>query len=219
MTQSNRNNSRTQTPDKPTKTPWYALPFKAIESLFWVWLALIVMEWSGPLWGWQVGAHAAEVLYAQIALFEQDYPNANRTLMGILLQLLNEVDGVISIEFTGFFAPAMAYWQGVVFTTLALITRLLMLFGFYPVFLLAMFVGGFDGLMVRQRRIAHFERESGTLNYYAKQLLGPLGFYASLIWLIIPGIWPLHPAWILLPFAVLMGLTVRMFTASYKKFL
>ena len=76
-----------------------------------------------------------------------------------------------------------------------------------------------EGLMVRQRRIAHFGRETVTMNYHAKLLLGPLGFYATLIWLIIPGIWPVHPAWILLPFAIVMGLTVRLFVSSYKKFL
>ncbi|MBL1422454.1 MAG: DUF4400 domain-containing protein [Alphaproteobacteria bacterium] len=217
MTQPNR--PRPQTPDKKPITPWYWLPFKGLEILLWVWLTLVVLEWSSALWGWQVGIHAQDILYAQINLFEQDYPSANQTLMSILLQLLDEVDGMMSIQFTGFFAAVMPYWQGLVFSTLALLTRILMLLGFYPVFLLAMFVGGFDGLMVRQRRIAHFGRETVTMNYHAKLLLGPLGFYATLIWLIIPGIWPVHPAWILLPFAIVMGLTVRLFVASYKKFL
>ena len=211
---------KNQDTDKDVKkTPWYWLPFKGIESVFLIWLVLIIAEWFGPCWGWTVGKHAEETLLMQIALLDEDYPGLAQQVTHYILLIFEQCQALISLEFTGMFAGLTPYWQGTVYVSLALIARIVILIGFYPVFLLALFVGLFDGLVVRQRRIVHLERETVTVNYYSRRILPHTLFWAGSFWLIIPGLFPLHPVWMLLPSAIFSGVMMRVAVASYKKFL
>lgn len=200
-------------------TPWYWLPFKGIEGILMIWLVLIIAEWCGPFWGWTVGQHAKDTLLIQVALLDGDHPGLAQQVTYYILRIFEQCQALIDVEFTGWFSGLTPYWQGVVYVSLALVARVVILMGFYPVFLLALFVGLFDGLVVRQRRIAHVERETVTVNYYSRRMLPHTLVWAGSLWLIIPGLFPLHPVWLLLPSAIVSGMMMRIAVSSYKKFL
>ncbi|WP_394230502.1 DUF4400 domain-containing protein [Shewanella colwelliana] len=205
--------------NKAVSTPWYFLPFKGVEYLFYAGILLVLCEWLGPFWGWTVGEHAQAVFFAQLSLLQDDFPALTQYVINQILYIFEFAKGLTNIEFVGMFAPFAPYWEGLVFTTMALIARIIMLTSFYPIFVLALFVGVFDGLVVRQRRIAHLDREHATIHYHSKQILPGLFLLTGVGWLVVPGLWPVHPIWILLPGAVLVGVVARMIVASYKKYL
>ncbi|MCR4535538.1 DUF4400 domain-containing protein [Shewanella xiamenensis] len=209
----------TQQRNKDTATPWYLLPFQCVEYLFYAWLLLVTLESLGHLWGWIVGEHAKTVFFAQLALLQDDFPELTQQIINQVLSIFDHAQILTSIEFIGFFASFKPYWDGMVFATIALLARVIMLGSFYPIFLLALFVGLFDGLVVRQRRIAHLDREHVTIHYHSKRLLQKFMLYTGLAWLVLPGLWPIHPIWLLLPSAVIVGVITRLMVSSYKKYL
>ncbi|WP_394168075.1 DUF4400 domain-containing protein, partial [Photobacterium piscicola] len=72
---------------------------------------------------------------------------------------------------------------------------------------------------VRQRRIAQLDREHVTIHYHSKRGLPLIVGGAGVIWLILPGLWPMHPLVVLLPSAVISGVIMRITVGSYKKYL
>ena len=126
---------------------------------------------------------------------------------------------LLSIEFDGVLSFATTYWHGVVYVTLALLARMAMLALSWPLFILACFLGAFDGLIARQRRTAFVGRETETAHYYARKALPVITALTGYVWLLLPGLWPLSPTWLLLPGAIMIGLLVRTSVASYKKYL
>ncbi|AEH16368.1 DUF4400 domain-containing protein [Shewanella sp. DC2-4] len=212
-----RKNTKQQNED--TVTPWYLLPFQCIEYLFYAWLLLVLLESLGDLWGWTVGEHAKTVFFAQLTLLQDDFPELTQQIINQVLAIFDYAQILTSIEFIGVFTSFKPYWNGVVFATIALLARVIMLGSFYPIFLLALFVGLFDGLVVRQRRIAHLDREHVTIHYHSKRLLQKFMLYTGLAWLVLPGLWPIHPIWLLLPCAVIVGMITRLMVSSYKKYL
>ena len=214
-----QNPKETKKTQSEQTTPWYWFPFSCIEYLFYAWMLLIIVEWAGPLWDWTVGKHANEVFFAQLALLKADFPGLTQNIIHHVLFMFNYAQTLTSIEFVGFLAPAAPYWEGLVFVTIALAARVIMFASFYPIFLLALFVGLFDGLIVRQRRIAHLDREHVTIHYHSKRLLPTFMLISGITWLVLPGLWPIHPVWILLPSAIIVGAMMRMVVSSYKKYL
>ncbi|MEZ9025169.1 DUF4400 domain-containing protein [Vibrio sp. 10N.222.54.A1] len=212
-----------KTPNPPVKreepTPWYGLPFVALGHLFWIWVLLILIEWVAPLWGQVTGQHAKTVLVEHITLLQSDQPHLAAKVMGLVNALSQRIETLLSIEFDGALAFANVYWHGVVYVTLALFVRVALLFFSWPLFLLASFLGAFDGLISRQRRTAFVGRETETTHYYARRAVSMTMIGAGYLWLFIPGVWPLSPTLVLLPAAGMTGLLVRTSVASYKKYL
>ncbi|GIU42869.1 hypothetical protein TUM4438_10430 [Shewanella sairae] len=204
---------------KSQPTPWYLWPFQCVEYFFYAWLLLIIVEWTGHLWGWTVGEHARSVFFAQLALLQDDFPGLTQEVINYVLLIFEKAQMITNIEFVGFFAPLAPFWEGAVFATIALIARLIILASFYQIFLLALFVGFFDGLVVRQRRIAHLDREHVTIYYHSKRLLSVSMLLSGLAWLVLPGLWVIHPIWILLPSAIGVGILSRVVVSHYKKYL
>lgn len=209
----------TKQQNENTATSWYLLPFQCIGYLFYAWLLLVIVESLGDFWGWTVGEHAKTVFFAQLTLLQEDFPELTQQIINQILAIFDYAQILTSIEFIGSFAPFKSYWDGMVFATIALLARVIMLSSFYPIFLLALFVGLFDGLVVRQRRIAHLDREHVTIHYHSKRLLQKFMLYTGLAWLVLPGLWPIHPIWLLLPSAVIVGVITRLMVSSYKKYL
>ncbi|WP_305840116.1 DUF4400 domain-containing protein [Photobacterium leiognathi] len=207
-------------PTTPTpKTAWYWWPFLCIEYLFYSWCILLLAEWFGHYWGWTVGEHAKATFFSQLALLQDDFPQLTQQIIDHVLIMFEWAAVLASIEFVGVFSAITPYWQGMVFVTLALIARIIMLISFYPLFLLALFMGLFDGLVVRQRRIAQLDREHVTVHYHSKRGLPWIVGGAGIVWLILPGLWPMHPLVVLLPCAMMSGVMMRIVIASYKKYL
>ena len=200
-----------------TPTPWYGWPFVALGHLFWIWVLLVLIEWLCP-W-WVVGEHARHLFWAQIYSFEASLPGSNDKLLPLISHYLTYAAPVLNLEFQGGFAFLAPYWQGVVFVTLSLLMRILVLVYCYPLFLLACFLGAFDGLVTRQRRVAFVARESETVHFYSRKTLPLLVIGLGYLWLALPGVMVMPASALLLPGCVFVGVFVRIACASYKKYL
>jgi integrating conjugative element membrane protein (TIGR03747 family) len=112
---------------------------------------------------------------------------------------------------------AEAYLIAAAFTTITFLVRLLVLILTLPLFALAAFVGFVDGLVRRDVRRFGAGRESGFLYHRAKAALAPLATLPWVAYLALPI--SLHPLWILLPSAAMLGWVVNLTVGSFKKYL
>lgn len=210
---------QTQQVKRDDPTPWYGWPFVALGHLFWIWCLLILIEWFAPLWGETTGLNAQRLFLQQLDNLHQEMPGSVDRLLAILADWMEHVAPILSIEFTGLFAFLTPYWHGVVYVTLSLLARIGILLFCYPLFLLVFFLGAFDGLVVRQRRVAFMARETETQHFYSRKGLPLFVIGLSYAWLLLPGIWSVSSFGLLLPGAILTGLLVRTAVATYKKYL
>ena len=205
--------------ERKRPTPWYGLPFVALGHLFWIWIILVVLEWFAPLWGQSTRQHAKHIFITQMLTLQSEQPSLSASVLAIIHAFSQHAQALLSIEFDGALSFTTTYWHGVVYVTLALLARMAMLALSWPLFILACFLGAFDGLIARQRRTAFVGRETETAHYYARKALPVITALTGYVWLLLPGLWPLSPTWLLLPGAVMIGLLVRTSVASYKKYL
>lgn len=110
-----------------------------------------------------------------------------------------------------------SYLIAAAFTTLTFIVRLLVLVLTLPLFIMAIFVGLVDGLVRRDIRKFGAGRESGFIYHRVKASVIPLAVLPWVIYLTLPI--SVHPLWILLPSAALLGLAVSITAGSLKKYL
>ncbi|EGQ8533374.1 DUF4400 domain-containing protein [Vibrio parahaemolyticus] len=208
---------RPVTPKEPT--PWYGLPFVALGHLFWIWVLLVIVEWASPLWGSVTGLHAKQVFLQGLASLNTEQPDIAGKLMQLLKSSMETLAPMLTAHFSGALAFFEPYWHGVVYVTLSLFARVALLLYSWPLFLLACFLGMLDGLIVRQRRTAFMGRETETRHFYSRKALPWAMIITGYVWLLVPGIWPVSPVWMLLPGVMLTGVLVRSTFASYKKYL
>ncbi|WP_455921142.1 TIGR03747 family integrating conjugative element membrane protein [Pseudomonas putida] len=109
------------------------------------------------------------------------------------------------------------YLLAALFTTATFIVRLTVLGLATPLFLLAGLTGSVDGLMRRDLRRFGAGRESSFVYHRARRLILPLLLSPWLIYLSMP--WSINPLIILLPCAGMLGFTVAIATATFKKYL
>ncbi|MHB0818472.1 TIGR03747 family integrating conjugative element membrane protein [Stutzerimonas stutzeri] len=109
------------------------------------------------------------------------------------------------------------YLLATLYVTLTFLVRLVILTLTSPLFAMAALVGLVDGLVRRDIRRFGAGRESSFLYHHSKRLIGPLFFTAWLIYLSLP--FSVHPNWVLLPCAALLGLAVSITAGSFKKYL
>ena len=208
---------KTPSPREPLR--WYQWPFAALGHLFTIWILLILFEWLGGWWGNTVGEHAKMTMLLQLDALQADFPEALNRLLPWLSTFMSQFSDALSLTFTGSFSALTPYWHGVVYVTLALLARIALLIFAYPLFLMAVCLGVFDGLVVRQQRIATIARETETVHYYTYRALPWAVMGCSYLWLFVPGIVHVPPSLILIPGVVTTGLLVQQAVASYKKYL
>ncbi len=109
------------------------------------------------------------------------------------------------------------YLLATLYVTLTFLVRLVILTLTSPLFAMAALVGLVDGLVRRDIRRFGAGRESSFIYHHSKRLIGPLFFSAWLIYLSLP--FSVHPNWVLLPCAALLGLAVSITAGSFKKYL
>lgn len=109
------------------------------------------------------------------------------------------------------------YGRAAVYTIMTFLVRLLILFLTLPLFAMAAFVGLVDGLVRRDLRKFGAGRESGFLYHRAKATLTPLAVLPWMIYLSLPV--SIHPLFILLPSALLLGTAVNLTAGAFKKYL
>lgn len=103
------------------------------------------------------------------------------------------------------------------YTVLVFLVRLLVLCLTLPLFLMAAFVGLVDGLVRRDVRRFGAGRESGFVYHRARASLMPLAMLPWITYLALPI--SVHPLWVLLPSAALLGIAVGITAATFKKYL
>jgi integrating conjugative element membrane protein (TIGR03747 family) len=109
------------------------------------------------------------------------------------------------------------YGLAALYTVLTFCVRMVILTLTIPLFLLAAFTGLVDGLVRRDLRKFGSGRESSYLYHKARGTIVPLTVVPWTIYLAIP--FSISPLLVLLPFAVLLGLSVCITVASFKKYL
>ncbi|MBD9466375.1 TIGR03747 family integrating conjugative element membrane protein [Pseudomonas sp. Pdm06] len=104
-----------------------------------------------------------------------------------------------------------------VYVSFTFVVRLTILVLSTPLFLLAALTGFVDGLMRRDLRKFGAGRESSFVYHRAKRAVIPLVIVPWVLYLSLP--FSLNPITILLPCAVLLGVTVAITAATFKKYL
>ncbi|WP_338523999.1 TIGR03747 family integrating conjugative element membrane protein [Pseudomonas batumici] len=105
----------------------------------------------------------------------------------------------------------------VFYTTTTFLLRLLVLIMTLPLFALAALTGLVDGLVRRDLRRFSAGRESGFLYHRARAMILPLTVLPWVVYLALPV--SVHPLWILLPTAFMLGVAVDITAGSFKKHL
>ncbi|CAM8819947.1 TIGR03747 family integrating conjugative element membrane protein [Burkholderia pseudomallei] len=109
------------------------------------------------------------------------------------------------------------YLLAALYTGLTFLVRLLVLIMVLPLFITAAFTGFVDGLVRRDIRRFGAGRESGFLHHRAKATMMPLAVLPWVTYLALPV--SLNPLLVLLPCAVLLGLSVDVTAGTFKKYL
>lgn len=123
--------------------------------------------------------------------------------------------------FNASLAQAVAYLERYVlaafYTTATFVLRLLVLAMTLPLFALAAFTGLVDGLVRRDLRRFSAERESGFLYHRTRATILPLAMLPWVVYLALPV--SVHPLWVLLPAAGMLGLAIDVTVGVFKKHL
>ncbi|WP_248746220.1 TIGR03747 family integrating conjugative element membrane protein [Pseudomonas sp. MWU12-2037] len=103
------------------------------------------------------------------------------------------------------------------YVTATFLLRLLVLIMTLPLFALTALTGLVDGLVRRDLRRFGAGRESGFLYHRARATILPLAVLPWVVYLTLPV--SVHPLWILLPAALMLGVVMDVTAGSFKKHL
>jgi len=108
------------------------------------------------------------------------------------------------------------YWQAANYVAQTFVVRLALIFFSLPIFLFAGVVGAVDGLVERDLRRWGGGRESSNVFNLAKKSITPAFVLACVVYISLP--YSLNPVIVILPFAILLGLAVRISFERLKKY-
>ncbi|MDN8600300.1 TIGR03747 family integrating conjugative element membrane protein [Citrobacter sp. S2-9] len=107
--------------------------------------------------------------------------------------------------------------QATVYIFLTFVLRVFILLLTLPLFVLAALTGMTDGLVRRDIRRYGRGHESGFIYHHAKRSVMPVFFLTWIVYLSLP--FSINPCVILLPSALIFGLSITITTATFKKYL
>ncbi|MGI9449095.1 MAG: TIGR03747 family integrating conjugative element membrane protein [Geminicoccaceae bacterium] len=212
-----------------------------VKAVFWLMFSLIisiVIEWIGMTWWWpELGAqHSIQMYERELAYLAVDLdkslvfsePAALAAGMSGFVQELWERSGALDAiawltepppdaRFREIIYGLHGYATAMVFITLVFAVRLAILILAMPVFALFALVALVDGLVERDLRRFSAGRESAYVFHLAKAAAAPMLLMTWAIYLAMP--FSVHPSIVILPFAILFAVLVRMTAASFKKYL
>ncbi|MBV1889298.1 MAG: TIGR03747 family integrating conjugative element membrane protein, partial [Proteobacteria bacterium] len=108
------------------------------------------------------------------------------------------------------------YLQASTYVTQTFVIRLALILFSLPIFVIAALVGGVDGLVERDLRRWGGGRESSNVFNLARRSIVPAFIAACVVYISLPI--SLSPVIVILPFAVLLGLAVRITFERLKKY-
>ncbi len=213
-----------------------------IAALFWLVLSLlfsIAIEWIGLTFWWpeQGAQHAVSMYERELTYFSGDLDRSilvadtGAFAAGFagwvegLWQSTGLLDFIASMgeppppdsPFRSLLYSLHEYAVATVFVTMVFAVRVAILLMATPVFGLFGLVGLVDGLVERDLRRFSAGRESAYIFHIAKRAVGPMIILTWAIYLSMP--FSVHPALVIVPFAILCAVFIRITAASFKKYL
>lgn len=213
-----------------------------VQAIFWLFFSLLIsiaVEWIGLTFWWpeQGAQHAIGMYEAELAHLSGDLSNSvfvsdPKSFAAVLVRWVEAAwqwSGLLSViewmgtppldgqSFQGLVHTAHEYAVATVFVTLVFAVRIAILILSLPLFVLFGMVGLIDGLVERDLRRFSAGRESAYVFHIAKRAMTPMVVLAWAIYLSIP--FSLHPALVIIPFAVIFALSVGIAASSFKKYL
>ena len=221
--------------------------FSALVQLI-VWLVIslmlsIIIEWLCMIWLWpeQGAGHAKTVLATDQAYLNQQLYNQSLAVRNDIIVsageaaawlshqswlktlLYNVPDGAGSSFFTSLqgwgydlYHRFDVYLQASTYVTQTFIIRLALILFSLPIFLIAALVGGVDGLVERDLRRWGGGRESSNVFNLARRSVVPSFVATCVVYISLP--FSINPVVVILPFAFLLGLAVRIGFERLKKY-
>lgn len=189
----------------------------------------IVMEWVGIAFFWpeQGWHHSAAMVEQELGYLNRDFAsNVLGFSQSAAIEELASATYYWLFTFThieqglawlGRETGLDNYLLAVPLVAQVFLLRLMVLLFSMPAFLLFAIVGASTGLTLRDIRRWSGGREFGRVYHRAKSTLPWALVFSWVLYLT----WPVsvHPNWIVLPCAVLLGLNLLITTATYKKYL
>jgi integrating conjugative element membrane protein (TIGR03747 family) len=215
------------------------------QLIAWLIISLIFsifIEWMGMVYFWpdQRDSHAKEILQADQAYLNQHLQWQSATYKHLIAeraeQVVRWIDkqvGLVGINHrptieSGRFFSAITSWASGLYNrydryilaagyvSQTFVIRLTLILFSLPVFALTGLVGAIDGLVERDLRRWGGGRESSNVFNLAKRSIMPAFVMACVIYIGLP--YSLNPSFIILPFACLYGLAVRVAFERLKKY-
>lgn len=204
----------------------------------------LIIEWIGiaMIWPEQGFRHSQNMLQSELGWLSKDFTRsvmhstpvqAGEQLIALVYEVMFENSGFMAFAQSArepaadasnwqrnsyaVFSQLEHYLLATVYVTLTFLVRLIILGLTLPLFAMAVMAGFVDGLVRRDLRRFGAGRESGFVYHHAKRTIGPLFFSAWVIYLSLP--FSLHPNWVLLPCAGLLGLAISVTAGSFKKYI
>ncbi|QCG68181.1 TIGR03747 family integrating conjugative element membrane protein [Pseudomonas veronii] len=240
--------SAQNTPPQPIQHPGLivstiSLMLRIIGLLIASLLLSILIEFAGLLlfWGDHGWRHSQAMLTSELDWLSEHF-KASLILQQpdqMIVQVLDFLNQwmLVKTGFAGFAQQARMSSQGngfwswinqlyvsiedfvlaAVYITFTFVVRLTILVLATPLFLLAMFTGFVDGLMRRDLRKFGAGRESSFVYHRAKRAVIPLLIVPWIIYLSLP--FSISPMAVFLPCSVLLGVTMAITAATFKKYI
>ncbi len=224
-----------------------AILARAGTAIRWLLLSLlisIVVECAGMVFWWPEAGldHSRQMLAQEIEYLDQDFRQSllssdpgrfASTIAERSHYYLFELTGVLRIsawlsrppahDETGtrtklhqMYKPIAKFVTAAIQIVQVFSVRLAILCLATPVFLLFSIIGLVDGLVQRDLRRWGGGRESSYLYHYAKNSIWMFVLSAWVSYLALP--FSLHPVFIVLPFAILFAISVRVTASTFKKY-
>lgn len=215
--------------------------FSSIISLFfWLFISLlisIVIEWIGMTWFWpdeSVNHSKSMLKYEQQHLNQQLRLNPAGYIKPIhdTTQHINQwirkaakrvhrkslsLDRNVYLGWlNAYYQKSKVYIEAIPYVAQVFFTRIAIILFSLPAFILSGIYGAADGLIERDLRRWGGGRESSNVYNIARKSIFPVFIFACVLYLSLPI--SVHPAWVIMPFVVAFGFSVRVSFERLKKY-
>ena len=216
-----------------------------IQAVVWLLISVIIsiiIEWTGMtlFWPEQGSDHAKQVLQDDLVYLNRAFYDESLMVKQRVITLTEEtidwlvkqswppsiIHGVsdqsnsLVLSLNGWlgnwYQQHRDYIHASGYVVQTVVVRLALLFFSLPVFIMAAFVGAADGLVERDLRRWGGGRESSHVFRIARRSVTPTFLSACVIYISLP--FSLDPALVIMPFALLLGIVVRVSFERLKKY-
>jgi len=211
-----------------------------LNIVFWLFVSLVIsimIEWAGMAFFWPDEGvnHSKKMLeHEQYYLNHRLVNNSTRYIHSIysvtqdINQWVTRVAKKITLTSVRFshnqyvrginkyYQHVKVYLEAIPYITQVFFTRIAIILFSLPAFILSGIFGAADGLIERDLRRWGGGRESSNVYNIARKSILPVFIVACVIYLSLPT--SIHPAWVIMPFVILFGFSIRVSFERLKKY-